>query len=153
MSKEKIIEYSSWIIMLALLIWLVPVSRIREALVIFFIKQSITWIFGLLVVQLGLIIYPLRVFPNATNTSFTFEFWVYPIICIIFNLYYPFGESVISQIWHYTVYASVITAIEYIIEKYTLLIKYINWAWYWTWITLVLTFLASNMFYRWFFSL
>ena len=153
MSKEKLIEYSALIIMPALLIWTVPVERIREAIVIFFFKQSLTWLFGLLVVQLGLIKYPSRVFSKATNTSFTYEFWVYPIICIIFNLYYPFGESVVAQIWHYTVYSSAIAVIEYILERYTQLIKYENWAWYWTWITLALTFLASNLFYRWLFSL
>ncbi|HCF49041.1 MAG TPA: hypothetical protein DER60_02080 [Syntrophomonas sp.] len=153
MSKEKIIEFSSWIILLTLLFWVVPVERIREALVIFFFKQSLTWLSGLLVVQMGFIEYPLRIFPKATRSSFTFEFFAYPVICIFFNLYYPFGESVSRQILHYFAFTSAITLIEYILEKHTQLIKYIKWAWYWTWLTLLITFVMSNFFYRWFFSL
>jgi hypothetical protein len=87
---EKIIETSVWIIMTILLIKFVPRNRIREAWVIFLFKQFMTWIFGLVVVEKNLIRYPFRLFfKKATKTSFTFEYFVYPALCVLFNLYYP----------------------------------------------------------------
>ncbi len=153
MSKEKVIEISSWVLLVILLLVFVPFSRIREALVVFFVKQTITWYFGVLVVQYGLIEYPLRFFPKATNTSFTFEFFIYPAICVLFNLYYPFGTSYLWQFAYYAVYTSAITAFEVVLEKHTNLITYIRWSWFWTWVTILLTFIMSNWFYRWFFNL
>lgn len=151
MSKEKIIEISSWVVMAILLMVFVPLNRIREALVVFFFKQTITWYFGTLVVQYGLIKYPVRFFPKATNTSFTFEFFVYPAICILFNLYFPFDKSYLWQIFYFVCFASAITVFEVMLEKHTNLIKYIKWSWFLTWITLLITFAMSNVFYRWFF--
>lgn len=151
MSKERIIEISSWVITAVLLLVLVPLSRIREALVIFFVKQTITWYFGVLVVQQGLIQYPVRFFSKATNTSFTFEFFVYPSICVLFNLYFPFAKSYLWQIVYYVGFATSLTVLEVSLEKHTQLIQYIKWSWFWTWITLLITFAMSNAFYRWFF--
>lgn len=151
MSKEKIIEISSWIVMAILLVVFIPLHRVREALVVFFVKQTITWYFGILVVQYGLIKYPVRFFPKATNTSFTFEFFVYPAICVLFNLHFPFDKSYFGQIVYYIGFASAITFFEVMLEKRTNLIKYIKWSWFWTWVTLLITFAMSNWFYRWFF--
>ncbi|NMC57343.1 MAG: hypothetical protein GYA50_09005, partial [Eubacteriaceae bacterium] len=111
-----------------------------------------TWILGLTVVQLGLIEYPVRFFPYATRTSFTFEYFVYPSICVIFNLYYPNGKSRFRQFMHYFYFCTAITIIEVLIEKYTDIIKYLHWTWHVTWITLFITFFLSRKFYVWFFS-
>jgi hypothetical protein len=51
------------------------------------------WLIGLVIVQLGLIEYPVRLFNHATETSFEFEYLVYPALCVIFNLHYPEGEK------------------------------------------------------------
>nr|WP_315989488.1 CBO0543 family protein [Desulforamulus aquiferis] len=153
LSKDRLIEILSWIILILLLILLVPRDKIRDAQVIFLSKQLLTWFFGLLVVEKGLIKYPVRLFPKANRTSFTFEFFAYPTICIFFNLYYPYGQDVGKQLLHYVYYTSGITVFEIILEKYTNLIKYINWKWYWTWLTLLITFTISNFYYRWFFQL
>lgn len=153
MSKERIIEISSWIILAFLLIIYVPVDMLRHALVIFLFKQFMTWIFGHVVVELGLIKYPVRFFKKATSTSFTFEFFAYPALCVFFNLYYPFEDSIARQMLYFFAYTSGITVFEYVLERHTKLIKYIKWNWFCTWITILLTFLASNMFYRWFFQI
>ncbi|MFT9494440.1 CBO0543 family protein [Anaerosolibacter sp.] len=152
MNKEYIILVIAWIITINLLIRYVPRNRSREAWLVFLFKMFLTWIFGLLVVELDMIEYPVRFFMEASMTSFTFEFFVYPAICVLFNLHYPEKKSSISQWMYYVIYCSVISIIEVILEKYTNLIIYINWEWYWTWITLLLTFYASRKFYLWFFK-
>ncbi len=153
MKIEYIILSASWLITIILLIIFIPRNKVRHAWVIFSFKQFVTWIFGLLVVELHLIEYPVRMFfPYASKASFTFEFFVYPSICVLFNLYYPNKKSPIRQIAYYSIYCSVITIIEVLLENTTSVIHYNQWEWYWTWITLFITFYMSRKFYHWFFK-
>ena len=151
MSIEKTILISSWII-IAILLWkFVPLNRIREAQLVFFFKQFLTWFFGLAVVEARLLEYPVRFFSYASRASFTFEYVVYPSICALFNLHFPQNKSITRKVLYYIYYSSTITIIEVILEVYTDLIKYTGWTWYYTWITLTLTFFASRKYYLWFF--
>ncbi|WP_341442912.1 CBO0543 family protein [Oxobacter pfennigii] len=136
-----------------MLLFFVPENRIRHAWLIFLFKQLMTWILGLLVVEYDLIEYPVEIFKYANKTSFTFEYFVYPVICVVFNLHYPGKKTLLKQFIYYLYYCTAITVIEIFIEKYTNLIKYIHWSWYLTWITLYITFFASRKFYVWFFKL
>jgi len=153
MRIEAVILIIAWLITIIGLIIFVPKNKIREAFVIFLFKQVITWIFGLLVVELGLIVYPVRSFAHATWTNFDFEYMIYPATCVIFNLYYPVGKKGFRQFMHYVIYCSAITIIEIFIERYTDILDYIHWNWFVTWITLFITFYISRKFYLWFFKI
>ena len=88
--KENAIEWFAIGAMALLLYIFVPRNKIREAHTIFFFKQFVTWFFGLLVVEKNLISYPSRLFFKKTiKSSFTFEYFVYPALCVLFNFYYP----------------------------------------------------------------
>ena len=151
MSKEYIILVVAWVITGILLIIFVPKNKIRQASIIFLFKQLMTWFFGLIVVELRWIEYPGDVLQYASKTSFTFEYLVYPAICVLFNLHYKEENSTFNQLKYYFYFCTVITLIEVTLESTTELINYINWSWYWTWITLFITFYASRRFYLWFF--
>ena len=150
---ETYLLIAAWLITIVTLLIFVPKDKLREAYVIFLFKQLITWLFGLIVAEYRLIEYPVRIFKYASKTSFTFEFFVYPSICVIFNLYYPAQKSILRKFLHYFKYCTAITVIEVLIEKNTNNINYLNWTWYWTWITLYITFFFSWKFYEWFFRL
>lgn len=152
MSKEVLILTIAWIITASMLVLFVTKNRIREAIVIFFFKQFITWILGLAVVEYKLIAYPVRLFFSyASRTSFTFEYFIYPAICVVFVLHYPEGRSGMRKFLYYSYFCTVMTIVEVLCEKYTQIIEYINWEWYVTWITLFITFYISRIFYVWFF--
>jgi hypothetical protein len=151
MYKEIIILLIAWILTIVMLILFVPKNRIREAIVIFFFKHTITWLVGLTVVQLKLIEYPVREFSYASKASFSFEYFIDPALCVIFNLYYPEGKSPIKQLMYYFYFITPMTVLELVCEKYTNIIKYIHWTWYITFITLMVHAYISRMFYRWFF--
>jgi hypothetical protein len=152
LSKEVIILLITWIVTTAMLMVFVPRGKSREALLIFFFKQLITWIVGHVVVEFGLIEYPVDIFQYASKTSFTFEFYVYPAICVIFNLHYPQKKRIPQQLLYYFYYCTVMTLIEVLCEIYTDIVVYRNWEWYTTWITLFITFFMSRQFYLWFFK-
>ncbi|WP_459909512.1 CBO0543 family protein [Desulfotomaculum defluvii] len=153
MSIDILLLASAWLITIILLVVFVPRNKIRHGILIFLFKQFITWILGLIVAEFILIEYPVRSFPRATRSSFDFEYFVYPALCVLFNLHYPVNKNFSAQLMHYVYFCSGITAIEITLEKYTNLIEYINWAWYTTWISLFITFYLSRRFYLWFFNL
>ncbi|MFE8699846.1 CBO0543 family protein [Cytobacillus sp. FJAT-54145] len=149
---EKNIEIAAWIIASILLVKFIPRNKIREAHVSFLFKQVVTWLFGLVVVEKKLITYPFRTFFKRSNkASFTFEYFVYPALCSLFNVHYPEKRNNIIKIMYYLFHTSVITFFEIIAVKYTKLIKYNNWAWYWSFITIWSTYYLSRIYYRWFF--
>lgn len=153
MNRDYILIAIEWIITIVLLIRYIPKNKIREAHVIFFFKQLLTWLLGLTVVEFRLVEYPVREFPYANKTSFTFEYFVYPAICAIFNLHYPEKKSTFGQFMYYFYYCTAMTILEVLTEKYTNIITYIHWTWYLTWISLFLTFYISRKYYKWFFKL
>lgn len=153
MTRDYMLTIIEWITTIGLLIRFIPRDKIREAHVTFLFKQILSWILGLSVAELKLIEYPVRLFPYANKTSFTFEFFVYPAICAIFNTNFPIKKSPFSRFMYYFYYCTTMTVMEIFTEKYTNILKYIHWTWYITWITLFITFFISRRYYVWFFKL
>ncbi|WP_042461980.1 CBO0543 family protein [Neobacillus dielmonensis] len=134
------------------LLFFIPKNKVRLAIVAFLFKQIITFLIGLVVVELGMITYPVRLFASINRTSFTYEHYAFPVACAIFNVWYPYKRGTFVQLGYYIGFSSVLTIAEVIIEKYTDLIKYIHWEWYLSWITICLSFFLSRLFCVWFFS-
>lgn len=151
MSLNWMILFGSMILIVILLLIYIPRNMIRVALTIFLFKQILTWILGVLVVELGLIRYPVRLFEHANRTSFTFEYIAYPAICAIFAVHYPEHRGKLYKFGYYAFYCSVMSAYEIILVHTTDLIRYIHWDWYWTWLSLFITFWLSRQFYKWYF--
>ncbi|MEW4211643.1 CBO0543 family protein [Priestia megaterium] len=150
MKFETVILIIIWILM-AIVLWrLVPRHKIIDAHISFLFMQVITWLFGTLVVENRLIKYPVRFLDYAYKASFSFEYYLYPSISALFNLYFPKKHSWKSKFFYSVSYPTVITVIEVLLEKYTNLITYIHWTWYWSWITLLVTLLISYRYYIWF---
>lgn len=153
MKLELILTFAGWAATAILLVLFIPRNKIRDAALIYLFKLFLTWLLGLTVVQLGLIAYPERLFAKATNTSFSFEYFIYPSICAVFNLHYPGHKSKFLQFLYYSLFCTVMTVIEVLVERHTNIIKYIHWSGFMTWITLFVTFFLSRQFYMWFFKL
>jgi hypothetical protein len=152
-NKEYALILFEWLITIGLLIKFIPRNKIREAYVGFTFKQILTWVLGLTVAEFGLIEYPVRLFSNANKASFTFEYFVYPSICAIFNVNFPENKSNFKNFMYYFYYCTSLTIAEVIFERYTNIIKYIHWTWYVTWITLLITFFMTRKFYIWYLKL
>ncbi|MDN4495500.1 CBO0543 family protein [Ureibacillus aquaedulcis] len=134
------------------ILFFIPKNKIRLAVVAFLFTQLITFLLGLVVVELGLLQYPVRFFASINRASFTYEYFFLPVICALFNARYPSNRSTLIQCGYYIGYTSILTISEILFEKYTDLIKYINWEWYITWVTVCLTFYLTRILSLWFFS-
>ncbi|WP_371919107.1 CBO0543 family protein, partial [Pseudomonas sp. 2822-15] len=67
-------------------------------------------------------------------------------------VHYPEKRNFITKIIYYCFHTSVIVGFEYYAVKYTNLIKYPKWRWYWSFITILCTYFLSRLYYRWFFK-
>lgn len=148
---EVTLLYAIWSITIYSLV-LIPKKRLNEASVIFVYQQLITWSLGLIVAELNWIEYPVREFASVNRTSFTFEFWVYPVISVFYVLYYPVHKSVWKRILYTAMITTVLIISEVLFEKFTNLIKYIHWEWYVSWISVYATLYVAQRFHRWFFK-
>jgi hypothetical protein len=149
MSKDKGLLAAFVLITIGLLFKFIPKNRIRHGIIAFLFLQVITWLFGLLVVEMGLIKFPVRFFKKYKG-SFSFDYFIYPAVCAIFNVNYPENKNKLIKFLYHFFYAGIITLGEVLIERYTNLIKYVKWKWYWSFITMGLTNYSSRLFYRWF---
>lgn len=153
MNSDLLILIVAWIITIIILILFIPKDKLREAQLVFIFIQLITWFIGLLVVEFRLLEYPVEFFKYATKSSFTFEYFIYPAICAVFNMNYPVKKTIFKQFMYYFDFCSIMTIIEVLCERYTNIITYLHWTWYVTWITLFITFYLSRQYYLWFFRL
>lgn len=152
MPIEHIVEIVSWVITMALL-WIgVPKHKYREAHVSFLFMQALTWVFGGVVVEFHLIAYPVRSFHHAFRSSFTFEYFIFPAVSVLFNLYFPKHGSNLKKAFYLVAVPAILTIVEVALEKYTDNIKYIKWNWFWSWFTILLTLYTSYRYCQWFFA-
>lgn len=150
--RDKKILSILWILTFGLLIRFVPKSKIRHGVLAFLFKQVVTWLLGLIVVEKGWIEYPARLFKKSNRSSFSFEYFFFPGFCAIFNLHYPEDKGKVYKVLYYIFFSGIITGVEVLAEKYTDLIRYIKWKWYWSFLSIGGTFYLSHLFYRWFFK-
>lgn len=134
------------------LIFFIPRSKVRLAIVAFLFKQVITFLTGIVVVEIGLLAYPVREFATVIRSSFLYEYYAFPVVCALFNVWYPEKKNTFVQFNYYFWVTTVLTVIEIVIEKYTALLDYIYWEWYVTWITVCITFYWTRLFCLWFFE-
>jgi hypothetical protein len=152
MSKDKVILLFIWFATIGILVKYVPKNQIRHGTLAFLYKQMITWLFGMLVVEKGLIKYPIRFFKKANKTSFSFEYFFYPAFCALFNIHYPEKSNKFIKLLYHLSHTGFLTLGEVLAERYTNLIQYVKWKWYWSFITMGFTYYSSRRFSRWFFK-
>lgn len=150
--EGRTILYLVWIVTIASAVFFIPRNKVRLAWVAFLFTQLITWPVGLLIVDIGLIKFPTEFLQNASHTSLTFEYLVFPAICAFFNVYFPEGRSPLIRLAFYSFFCTAITALELFALNYTDLIRYIHWNAYLTWGSLFLTFYFCRKFCVWFFN-
>ncbi|WP_227937219.1 CBO0543 family protein [Alkalihalobacillus deserti] len=152
MSKDKFSLLLLWLIMAGVLFKCIPQNKTRHGILAFFYMQTLTWFWGLVVTEKGLIKYPVRFFKQSNKSSFSFEYFIFPAMCSIFNIFYPKGKNKFFKLLYYILHSGIITAIEVMMERFTNLIEYKKWKWYWSFLTIGISYYSSRLFYRWFFS-
>jgi hypothetical protein len=145
LTPEIIIRIVAWIAALLLLIFAVDWRYFRDWVVVYLFKCTLDFLWGSPVVALKLIEYPDRLLPKYFQTSILFEVWVFPILCILYNQVTR-TRGLGGIVGYALLFSAGMTAVEYPLEKYTNLIRYLDWTWLTTFCTLTITFLLSRAF-------
>ncbi|WP_426447931.1 CBO0543 family protein [Paenibacillus sp. S-38] len=130
MSLERSILLAILAFSLAVLYFGIPRSQIREALISFTSFQVLTWPVGLALTGLGWITYPIRMFPQASNLGFMFDYLLCPAVFALFQVRYPQERSLMKQGLHYAAYTAGIALLQWWVADRTGLIDYISWTVY-----------------------
>jgi len=136
---------------LLLLIFVVDWRYFRDWIVVFLYNSLLDSFWGTAVVAASLLEFPFRQFPQLYKMSLLFDYWIFPILCVLYNQITR-ERGLWPIIYYASLFSAGMTAIEYPLELYTNLIKYINWNWFTTFYTLTITFLSSRAFiafFRW----
>ncbi len=151
LNVELIISVTAAVPALLALIFAVDWRYFRDWVVVFLYKCVLDALWGSAVVNSGRLDYPFRQLPHFYDTSLLFEFWVFPILCILYNQVTR-KAGIWPILYCAVLFSAGMTAIEYPLELYTDLIRYKQWSWFTTLYTLTITFLSSRVFiafYRW----
>ncbi|WP_305853291.1 CBO0543 family protein [Halobacillus amylolyticus] len=118
----------------------------KDWLLMFLISAYFAIILGVIVVEEHLLTYPVSLFKHF-QSSVLFEFLLFPVLC---TYYYQtsYFTGAFGIIWQAVVFSGVLTIIEFCLERYTDLIRYLQWDWYYTF-TSVFLFMVSVRFLMW----
>ena len=92
--KNRRIQFFHYTATTVVSLCFVPRQKALQAHFVFLFGGLPTWVLGLSVVQLNWIEYPSREFDTVNRTSFLFEYFVLPVICVLFNAFFPSGKPV-----------------------------------------------------------
>ena len=126
-------------------IFLIPFAfkreKLKDWLLIFFVKGYISSLINQIIVKKKHIVYPVRFMSKYFDLSILFDYFLFPLLCVFFNR--TSEKSNLLSIFVQTfLYSTPMTILEVFLEKYTKLIKYKKgWNWVITYFTLVVTFL------------
>lgn len=120
--------------------------RLKDWLLVFFLKGYLSSFIGTVIVKNKNIKYPIRIFPEYFRISILFDYFLFPLLCVFYNRTSLRTKPILTFIQAF-LYSVPITIIEFFLEKYTDLIEYRkSWNWLITYVTLTITFLIVRVF-------
>lgn len=155
MSIDYIVIILMWVIGILAFIFLTPKNHYRKVLFALLLCQAFVWISSLLHVKFHLLAFPVREFPKATDVLVTTEYFFYPLLSGFYIVFEPkpkHKRSLAIRAVHLSIWTSGLVLIDHLLEKYTNLIEYLHYAWYFTWIDFFCIFAVTNLIYQWFFK-
>ncbi|MEH7073643.1 CBO0543 family protein [Neobacillus drentensis] len=151
MSIDWVTIVLMWVIGMISYIVVTQKKRHRKVLFTILVCQAILWLNAFIHVEFHLIAYPVRELPIATNVLFTTEYFFYPLVCGVYLAYEPKRRSYWVRLFYLSVWISALTVYDLILAKFTNLIEYLHYAWYFTWLNYFLIFVVTNGIFQWFF--
>jgi hypothetical protein len=116
-------------------------EKLKDWLLIFFLKGYISSFLDQIIVKKKHVAYPVRFMSKYFDSSILFDYLLFPLLCVFYNR--TSEKSNLNSIFLQSfIYSTPMTVLEVILEKMTNLIRYKKkWNWLITYFTLVTTFL------------
>lgn len=150
LSTETILLLAMWAVGIAACLF-VPRKARREGWIVFLACQAINWVSSLVEVRLGWIAFPVREFPHATDLGVTLEFFFYPLCCVFFYIGLPRRTKWMQAAW-LALWALGIAFFDGLLARYSDLLEYGLFSWYWSALDFALVFALTAAYTRQFFK-
>ncbi|NGQ96730.1 hypothetical protein G3578_16315 [Brevibacillus sp. SYP-B805] len=145
---DRILLWALLIIGMVLLFISLRKPLIKDMVLVYLMKGYISSFFGIIVAEEKWVEYPVRFLGQYFKTSIIFEYFLYPIMCVY--LYRTsYRSSFLGIIVQCALYASAMTILEVVCEKYTNLVKYHTWTWMYSFLTIFLLSFMVRMLMQW----
>ncbi|MGG1678273.1 CBO0543 family protein [Neobacillus sp. NRS-1170] len=151
MTVDVLVLILIWVIGFIAFMLFIPKNRRRRFLIAFMICQSFTWLIAVLLVYFDRISYPIREFPKATHLLLALNYFFFPLLCGFYIIYEP-KRNYTVRLLYLSGWVTGVVVIINLLEKYTNLLKFQHYAWYWSWLNFFWMYGLSNILYRRFFK-
>ena len=144
MMDEKTMLWLLALIGVGLFVFSMRKPPIKEWLLFFLLTSYFSSIIGVIVVEEGMLTYPVNLFNRHFDSSLTYEYVLFPVL----GVYYyqsTFRSGWIGYVLKAVIYSGIITITEFFLEKYTDLIHYESWTWYYTFLSTLLLLLIIRI--------
>ncbi|WP_273849912.1 CBO0543 family protein [Guptibacillus spartinae] len=144
MMIEKTILWLLVLIGVGLFVFSMRKPPIKEWLLFFLLTGYFSSIIGVIVVEEGMLTYPVNLFNRHFDSSLTYEYVLFPVV----GVYYyqsTFRSGWTGYFVKGFIYSGIITITEFFLEKYTDLIHYESWTWYYTFFSTILLLLIIRI--------
>lgn len=131
---DRIMLWSLLIIGISLLLSSLRKPPIKNWILIFLLASCFSTFIGVLVVEEKMLEYPVRFLSNYFRSSLLYEYLLFPVVCIYFYQT-TYRSRYPNMVLQCILYTTVLTIIEFFLERYTELIKYHTWTWIYTFIS------------------
>lgn len=152
MTVERWVLAAAWLISISSLLFGIPRTKRREAAILFLFTQLIAWSCSLVFVELGMVVNPVREFPRAARSNFTFNFVLYPTVSTLFGIHYPLNASKLRQLVYQVFSIGLLIFGMRLVSTYTGLIIFVKYSWFIAGLVAFLAFNASRKYAQWFFG-
>lgn len=151
MTLEQNLLLLFWTAGIAAAVFLVPKRKRHAFFLAFLISQGLGWIVQIFLVQWGLIAYPVREFPHASNLGLTKQLITFPVCCGMYVIYEPIGRHWARRIAYSAVWIAALTAFDHMLERYTDILSYTGFHWYYASLYFLVMLRSGRAVVRWFF--
>lgn len=100
-------------------VFYIPKDKYRLSFVSFFTFQTLTWAGFIILVELGKIEFPVRLFVRATRGGVVNNFLFFPMIFVWFVIIFERIKSRVKKVFHYVYFISLIVWYIKFIAEYT----------------------------------
>ncbi|GAA0438622.1 hypothetical protein GCM10008983_14370 [Lentibacillus halophilus] len=149
---EHIILWLSFVIGMVLLWFSLRKLSFNEWILVYLVSSYFSIFLGTIVVEENMLHYPEKLLGIHFESSILFEYVILPVI----NLYFyqtTYRSRYSGILIQGVLYASVLTTMEVLLEKYTDVIEYHTWTWMHTFASVLLFMMviriAMRLYWRW----
>ena len=152
MTIDRWILTAVWVLCIPAMMLIIPRKRWREAALLFVFNQSITWMLSLIQVEAGFAVNPVREFPRAVASNFTFNFILYPTVAVFFAFYYP-KSGWLRKFLYVAAFVGSLWLFVWLVVHYTQLVRLTRFPWWAVILVFTAGFYATRKYYEWYFRL